>query len=61
MCRCWATKIDALLAKLVPVLIDKMGMAYPELHRAYPLIQETLILEDKRFRQTLERAGVKAA
>ena len=32
-----------------------MGMAYPELNRAFPLIQETLILEDKRFRQTLER------
>ncbi|MEB3701395.1 Alanine--tRNA ligase [Candidatus Bealeia paramacronuclearis] len=46
---------DALLAKLVPVLIEKMGMAYPELNRAYPLIVETLLLEDKRFRQTLER------
>lgn len=46
---------DALLAKLVPVLIEKMGLAYPELNRAFPLIQETLILEDKRFRQTLER------
>jgi alanyl-tRNA synthetase len=45
---------EALMAKLVPTLMDKMGRGYPELVRATPLIVETLNLEEDRFRQTLE-------
>jgi alanyl-tRNA synthetase len=41
--------------KLVPSLIREMGQAYPELGRAEPLIEETLRLEETRFRKTLER------
>src|SRR6185312_12270378 len=44
-----------LMWKLVPVLVREMGQAYPELHRAEPLITETLRLEEGRFRKTLER------
>jgi alanyl-tRNA synthetase len=32
-----------------------MGAAYPELSRAQPLIEETLKLEETRFRQTLDK------
>ena len=46
---------DSLMAKLVPTLVEKMGQAYPELIRATPLIVETLNLEEKKFRQTLEK------
>jgi alanyl-tRNA synthetase len=46
---------DPLLYRLVPVLRDQMGAAYPELGRAEALITETLKLEESRFRQTLER------
>jgi alanyl-tRNA synthetase len=45
----------ALMAKLVPTLLEKMGRAYPELIRAAPLMIETLNLEEDRFRQTLEK------
>lgn len=45
----------ALMAKLVPTLVDKMGRAYPELVRATPLMMETLTLEESRFRQTLDK------
>ena len=41
--------------RLVPALIREMGLAYPELGRAEPLIEETLRLEETRFRKTLER------
>ena len=41
--------------KLVPVLVREMGTAYPELIRAEALITETLRLEERRFRKTLER------
>jgi len=41
--------------KLVPSLFREMGQAYPELGRAEPLIEETLRLEETRFRKTLER------
>ena len=41
--------------RLVPALIGQMGVAYPELERARPLITETLELEENRFRKTLER------
>ena len=46
---------DPLMHKLVPTLVSEMGAAYPELVRAQPLIQETLKLEEERFKQTLER------
>jgi alanyl-tRNA synthetase len=45
---------DPLMHRLVPALVAEMGAAYPELVRAQPLIQETLKLEETRFRQTLE-------
>lgn len=46
---------DPLLHRLFPVLKREMGAAYPELARAEALIVETLELEEKRFRKTLER------
>src|SRR6266849_3414298 len=46
---------DPLMWKLVPVLVREMGQAYPELVRADALITETLRLEERRFRKTLER------
>lgn len=46
---------EPLMHRLVPALVAKMGQAYPELGRAQALIQETLLLEETRFRQTLDR------
>ena len=46
---------DAILHKLVSVLVNKMGSAYPELNRAETLIRETLELEENRFKQMLDR------
>ncbi|MFT7254452.1 MAG: alanyl-tRNA synthetase, partial [Paracoccaceae bacterium] len=46
---------DPLMHRLVPALVQQMGQAYPELGRAQPLIEETLKLEEERFRNTLER------
>jgi alanyl-tRNA synthetase len=46
---------EPLMWKLVPVLGREMGQAYPELIRAESLIVETLQLEERRFRKTLER------
>jgi alanyl-tRNA synthetase len=46
---------DPLMHRLVPALVGQMGHAYPELGRAQALIEETLRLEETRFRQTLER------
>jgi alanyl-tRNA synthetase len=46
---------EPLLWKLVPALVREMGGAYPELTRAEALIEETLKLEETRFRKTLER------
>ncbi|MFT0892469.1 alanine--tRNA ligase [Pseudochelatococcus sp. G4_1912] len=46
---------DPLMWRLVPALVRQMGQAYPELVRAESLITETLHLEEKRFRKTLER------
>ncbi len=46
---------EPLMFRLVPSLIREMGLAYPELGRAEPLIEETLRLEETRFRRTLER------
>ena len=46
---------EPLMYQLVSVLIEQMGMAYPELVRAELLIKETLELEEKRFKNTLDR------
>ncbi|MBX3562058.1 MAG: alanine--tRNA ligase [Sphingomonas sp.] len=44
---------EPLMWRLVPSLTAEMGAAYPELVRAQPLIEETLKLEETKFRQTL--------
>jgi alanyl-tRNA synthetase len=44
---------DPLMYRLVPELVAEMGAAYPELVRAQPLIEATLLQEETRFRQTL--------
>ncbi|HXQ05146.1 MAG TPA: alanine--tRNA ligase, partial [Bradyrhizobium sp.] len=44
-----------LMHRLVWALVREMGQAYPELVRAESLIEETLRLEETRFRKTLER------
>ncbi|MBX9711128.1 MAG: alanine--tRNA ligase [Xanthobacteraceae bacterium] len=46
---------DPLMYRLVWALVREMGQAYPELVRAENLIEETLKLEETRFRKTLER------
>ncbi|MEM8647144.1 MAG: alanine--tRNA ligase [Pseudomonadota bacterium] len=46
---------EPLMWKLVPALVREMGQAYPELVRGEAMISETLNLEEKRFRKTLER------
>ena len=46
---------EPLLYRLVPTLIGEMGRAYHELERGQSLIEETLKLEETRFRETLER------
>ena len=46
---------DPVMFRLVPALVRQMGAAYPELSRAQALIEETLRLEETRFKQTLDR------
>jgi alanyl-tRNA synthetase len=46
---------EPLMHRLVPALIAEMGVAYPELIRAQPLIEATLQQEETRFRQTLDK------
>ena len=46
---------DPVMYRLVPALVRQMGAAYPELTRAQALIEETLKLEETRFKQTLDR------
>ncbi|MDG1707955.1 MAG: alanine--tRNA ligase, partial [Emcibacteraceae bacterium] len=46
---------EPLMHRLVPALVGEMGQAFPELARAEALIAETLLLEEKRFRKTLDR------
>ena len=41
--------------RLVPSLVAEMGVAYPELIRARPLIEATLLQEETRFRHTLDK------
>jgi len=46
---------EPLMYRLVGGLVTEMGAAYPELLRAQPLIEETLLREETRFRQTLDK------
>jgi alanyl-tRNA synthetase len=46
---------DPVMHKLVPALVRQMGGAYPELSRGQATIEETLRLEETRFKQTLDR------
>ncbi|RXR28575.1 alanine--tRNA ligase [Sphingobium fluviale] len=46
---------EPLMHRLVGALVKEMGGAYPELLRAQPLIEETLLREETRFRQTLDK------
>ena len=44
---------EPLMYRLVPELVAEMGAAYPQLVRAQPLLEATLLQEETRFRQTL--------
>jgi alanyl-tRNA synthetase len=44
---------DPLMHRLVPSLVAEMGGHFPELVRAQPAIEATLLQEETRFRQTL--------
>jgi len=46
---------DPVMHKLVPAVVSQMGAAYPELTQAQAMIQETLLQEETRFKQTLDR------
>jgi alanyl-tRNA synthetase len=46
---------EPLMHRLVPALVGQMGQAFPELVRAEASVTETLLLEEKRFRKTLDR------
>ena len=46
---------DPMMHRLVPELVKQMGAAYPELGQAQALISETLLAEETRFKQTLDR------
>ena len=44
---------DPLMHRLVPELVAEMGAAFPELLRAQPAIEATLLQEEVQFRRTL--------
>ena len=46
---------DPVMHRLVFALVAQMGQAFPELGRAQAMIQETLRLEETRFKTTLDR------
>lgn len=46
---------DLVMHRLAPTLVGEMGQAFPELVRAEKLIEETLKLEESRFRQMLDK------
>ena len=46
---------EPVIHRLVPSLVQQMGAAYPELHRAAALIAETIRAEEARFLATLAR------
>ncbi|WP_321324414.1 alanine--tRNA ligase [Thiomicrorhabdus sp.] len=45
---------DAFFYKLVPVLVEQMGEAYPELVKEQANVERALKLEEERFAETLE-------
>lgn len=46
---------DPVMHQMVPALVKQMGQAYPELSQAQSLIEESLLLEETRFKTTLDR------
>ncbi len=46
---------DPLMWKLISPLVQQMGEAFPELCRTKTLIEQTLMIEEERFKQTLDR------
>lgn len=46
---------DPLMCKLLPKLVELMGVAYPELKRAQDFIYDVLKQEELRFKNTLDR------
>ena len=46
---------ENVMATLVPTLVQEMGHAFPELISTQNIMEETLSMEEKRFKQTLER------
>ncbi len=46
---------EPIMWRLVPALVRQMGAAYPELVRTEALARDTLLLEETRFKQMLER------
>ena len=46
---------DPVMHRLVPTLVRQMGQAYPELTAAQAMVEETLLTEETRFKQTLDR------
>ena len=46
---------DPVMHRLVPELVTQMGQAFPELGQAQALIEDSLLNEETRFRQTLDR------
>ncbi len=46
---------DPVMHRLVPALVAQMGQAFPELTTGQTLIEETLELEENRFKATLDR------
>ncbi len=46
---------DPVMHRLVPALVAQMGQAYPELGIGQSMIEETLLLEETRFKITLDR------
>ena len=48
-------KQDNIMHLLVESLVQEMGQAFPELVNAKSIMQETLFMEEKRFKETLDR------
>ncbi len=46
---------EPLMHRLVGALVTEMGQAFGELGRAQPLIEETMLREETKFRQTLDK------
>lgn len=46
---------EPLMHRLVPSLVAEMGAAYPQLVQAQANIEQTLLMEETRFRQTLDK------